>query len=329
MTGLRWEWNSAALGLVYALPASVVAYSDVSRGAAFAVGVIPAAIVGLAPTRRGRLRIAALGVLTGVPLLIGSLVSAVPWLAVATVFLLSLGAVLLARAVPAGAIALVLPLPMVAVGLSYGDLSTSLELAGLLVAGSAYAALVSLLWPTHDAIPAVPSEPPTIDYGVRLGAAAAIAAGVGFVFDLEHVGWATAAVLLVMRPGSEQTTLRTVGRVASVFVGAGAAVVLVGTDADAWVLSAAIAACVAGAAATHASRWYVTSAFTTFLALLLLLSPAPEDAGFRFTERLTETAVGVGLAWLFGVGLPAVLGFGPETSEPAPPAAPKRPSRPE
>jgi hypothetical protein len=35
---------------------------------ALAVGVLPAAIVGLAPKRRGRLAVVALGVLTGIPI---------------------------------------------------------------------------------------------------------------------------------------------------------------------------------------------------------------------------------------------------------------------
>ncbi|WP_072807405.1 FUSC family protein [Rhodococcoides yunnanense] len=326
---LRWEWNAAALGVVYALPASIVTYFDVTRGAAFAVGVIPAAIVGLAPTRRGRLRVLLLGLMTGIPLVLGSVVAAVPWLAVATMFVLSFGAVVLARASPAGSVVLVLSLPMAAVGLSYSDLSTSLGLALVLLGGSVYAAVVSLIWPAGQAKPAPAGEPPALDYGVRLGAAAAAAAGIGFMFGLEHVGWASAAVLLVMRPGAEQTTLRMAGRVVSVFVGGAAAVLLVQSGAEAWIFGIAVLACVACAAATHASRWYVTSTFTTFLVLLLLIAPSPEDATFRFNERLTETVLGVGLAWLFGIALPAVLGYVPDSVEPVQQPGPTRPSRPE
>lgn len=332
--GLRWEWNAAALGLVYALPAGVVAYSDVARGAAFAVGVIPAAIVGLAPTRRGRVRIVGLGVLTGVPLVLGSIVSGVPWLAVASMFMLSFVAVMLARATPIGSIVLVLSLPMAAVGLSYGNIAESVGLALLLIAGSIYAAAVSMLWPRSPATTARPgntarTDPPAFDYGVRLGAAAAAAAGIGFMFDLQHVGWATAAALLVMRPGSEQTTVRMIGRVASVCIGGAGAVLLVAAGSTAPIYSTAILVCVAGAAALHTSRWYVTSAFTTFLVLLLLVWPLPDDAEFRFTERLTETLLGVGLAWLFGVALPVVLGSAPETEELSTPPRRTRPSRPE
>jgi hypothetical protein len=51
---------------------------------------------------------------------------------------------------------------------------------------------------------------------------------------------------------------------------------------------------------------YVTSAFTTFLVFLLLLDGRPEDAGSRFSERLLETLLGVSVAYLFGLALPAV-----------------------
>lgn len=278
--------------------------------------MIPAAIIGLAPTRRRRLRVIALGLITGLPLMLGSVVSSVPWLAVTSIFVLAVCAVILARIAPIGSIALVLSLPMVGVGLSYGDRGVGLELSVLLVAGSVYAAAVSMLWPARD-VPAGERSgaTPSLDYGVRLGAAAAIAAAVGFMFDLEHVGWATAAVLLVMRPGAEQTTVRMVGRLASVCIGGAVAVCLVASGSNPIVYSAAIVACVAAAAATHTSRWYVTSAFTTFLVLLLLVSPSPRDAGFRLNERLVETVLGVGLAWLFAVVLPAVLGSGPESEE--------------
>jgi hypothetical protein len=52
--GLVWEWTAAALGAVYAVPAALVIFDDLSRGLALSVGVLPPAIVGLAPTRRAR-----------------------------------------------------------------------------------------------------------------------------------------------------------------------------------------------------------------------------------------------------------------------------------
>ena len=77
-SGLMWEWSPAALGALYALPGAIVVLDDRSRGLALAVGVLPAAIIGLAPTRRGRLATVVLGTCVGVPMFVGGLMSGVP-----------------------------------------------------------------------------------------------------------------------------------------------------------------------------------------------------------------------------------------------------------
>ncbi len=68
---------------------------------------------------------------------------------------------------------MVLSLPMVArVGLSYSDVGEAAALAALMVAGSVFACLVSMLWPQRPAAPhATAAEPPGLEYGLRLGAA--------------------------------------------------------------------------------------------------------------------------------------------------------------
>ena len=307
---LAWDWSAALVGAVYALPAAVVVLSDRSRGLALAVGVLPAAIVGLAPTRRGRLRVVVLGVCTGLPMLLGGLLANVPVLAVAAIGALGFGSVLLARRFAFGLIIMTLSLPMVGVGLSYTDLGKAASLAGLMVLGSVFACLVSMLWPERAAPSSPASAPgppgPSLAYGVRLGAAGATAAAIGFLLDLEHVGWACAATLLVMRPSAEMQRIRSVGRILAVLVGALVGIGLVRLTPPAFVYSLAAIAAVGGAAATHQSRWYVTSAFTTFMAFLLLLYSDPHDAASRFDERVVETLLGVGLAYAFGLGLPAL-----------------------
>ena len=203
-----------------------------------------------------------------------------------------------------------LSLPMVGVGLSYSDIGTAAGLAALMVLGSLFACLVSMLWPEQPAS-APPDRPaptgPTLDYGIRLGAAGATAAAIGFALDLEHVGWACAAALLVMRPTAEMQRLRSVGRIVAVAAGALAGIALVRLSPPAAVYSVAVIATIAGAAGTHRSRWYVTPAFTTFLVFLLLLYAQPESAASRFNERLLETMLGVGLAYAYGLALPALM----------------------
>ena len=48
-TGLTWDRRGLLLGVVYAIPAAVVVLTDVPRGLALSVGVVPAAVVGLPP----------------------------------------------------------------------------------------------------------------------------------------------------------------------------------------------------------------------------------------------------------------------------------------
>ena len=66
----------------------------------------------------------------------------------------------------------------------------------------------------------------------------------------------------------------------------------------------------ASAAATCSSRWYISSAFTTFSVFLLLLFDHPEQTAQKFDERVVETILGVALAYLFGWLVPALTGRG-------------------
>ncbi|MEN0139560.1 MAG: FUSC family protein [Rhodococcus sp. (in: high G+C Gram-positive bacteria)] len=309
---LDWQWRTAALGAADAAPAAVVTAVAVPSGVALAVGVLPAAIMGLPPTRRARAALVLVGILTGVPMVLGSLVAGTPLLAIVVVFALAVGAAALARTSVAkrrnlGRVLTTLSLPLVGVGLSYDDPATAVGLALLMIGGSIYAYVVSLLLPEGAAgAPARAGTAITLGYGVRLGAAGATAAAIGFALDLEHVGWACAAALLVMRPDTEEQITRMAGRIASMLVGGTAAVLVVGANPDPWVYAVAVVAVVAAAAATHRSRWYVASTFTTFLVFVLLLYSDPGQAEFRFAERLSETALGVAIAFVFGIAVPAV-----------------------
>jgi uncharacterized membrane protein YccC len=178
-----------------------------------------------------------------------------------------------------------------------------------------------MLWPEREPAPPPPRPPlgPTLDYGVRLGLAGATAAAIGFALDLEHVGWACGAALLVMRPAPEMQRLRSVGRLIAVVAGALVAILIVEADAPDAVWSVAVLAAVAGAAATHASRWYVTPAFTTFLVFLLLLYSDPSTAQSRFNERLLETALGLGIAYFYGLVVKQRLGNAGRTVSGTPP----------
>lgn len=301
---LAWDRTSAAAAAVAALPAGVFAATgDLHTGAALGVGVLPAALAGVAPLRRRRIVVLGLGALVAVCLLAGGVLASAPVLAVAALALLGPATAMLARRSPLGTLAMTLALPMTGIGLSF-DSGEALGAAALILAGSVWAWLVALAWP--ERAPSSPAQrpaaaPPDVGYGVRLGAAGATAAAIGFLLDLDHVGWACAAALLVMRPAAEMQRLRSAGRVLAVLAGALAAIGLCAWDPPAAVYGAAIVATVAAAAGTRPSRWYVTAAFSTFLVFLLFLSADPDAAAERLGERMGETLLGVGLAYGFGL----------------------------
>jgi uncharacterized membrane protein YccC len=110
--------------------------------------------------------------------------------------------------------------------------------------------------------------------------------------------------------------LRSVGRLLSVLAGALAGIAIARTEPPTIVYTIVILAAVALLAATHSSRWYITPAFTTLLVFLLLLYSDPASAPHRFGERVAETALGVGLAYLFGLALPRLAAHGRSAAVP-------------
>jgi hypothetical protein len=108
---------------------------------------------------------------------------------------------MLSAVAPRGQVVLVLGVPLVAAVLSYDDYSTSAAATVLLLAGAAYAWLVSLARPERGADDrpgrVLPERRTMLGYGVRLGVAAALAYLVAVGLDLDHAGWAAAACLLV------------------------------------------------------------------------------------------------------------------------------------
>ena len=206
---LVWRWSDAFLGAVYALPpAAAVMSTDVQQGPGVRGRRDPRRRPRSAP--RARADGSSLVVAASWPALsifVGAILCGEPWLAVPALFALSIGAAELAGRFAVRAACASLPaLPLVAVGLSYSDLRSAGGLALIMVAGSAPTPGWSRSRGRPPASPAAPRPPsPTsmLGYGIRLGLTAATTAAVGFALDLDHVGWACAAALLVMRPSRE------------------------------------------------------------------------------------------------------------------------------
>lgn len=311
--GVSWSWSLFLLGIVLALPAVVVTPFDPSFGLALAVGVIPAAANRLAPQRARRWVTVLVGVIAAASMTFGALLTRTPWLAVTAILVLGLLAPLWATRSRAGALVVALALPLTGIGLSFTSPSAALGLGALMIAGSVYAWIVSLAWPQHVPPARAPAPPTTaraaLGYGILLGCAGASAATIGYLLHLEHVGWVTGACLLVMRPTRSMLFLRTIGRAASVTIGALAAAGFAALSPPSAILAAAILLVLGAATATHDSRWYVTPGFTTFLALSLILHGAGESPAGRFNERTLETLLGVSIALVFGWLIPAAVGM--------------------
>jgi len=299
--GIAWSWSHLSLGVAYGLPALLVGLADPAQGAVLAVGMLPAAALGLRGTRRERVAVVPVGALAGASLLLGSLVGGTPWLA-ALVLLVVATAVAAATSRPGGRIAPValgLGVPMVGAGLSV-DPADGVALALLLVAGSVYAWLVSLVWPPRPGPAAAPRPRPVptraaaVAYGLQIGLAAALCALLAFGAGLDHPGWAATAALLVSRPRWAALRDRGLGRSVSVVAGALVACLLAG--APDVVVALAVCVAVACGTATSGSRWYVLPFFSTFLVLTLLLGGEPAGGAHWFAERVGETLLGVAVA---------------------------------
>lgn len=308
---VSWHWSFFLLGAVYAVPAMAVIPFDPTAGVALAVGVLPVAVFNLPGMRTGRRLIVLIGMLSGASFFLGSLLTQSPPLAIGGLLVIAVGAALWARTTRVGKLVLAVCVPLVGIALSIHDLALGVGLAGLVVLGALYAWGVAMLWPEHsEPLPAAPPAAPvrdTVLYGMLLGLSGATAAAVGYAMQAEHVGWATGAALLVMRPVREQLVLRSIGRAASVMVGAFAGAALAFQGPGSIVTAVAVGGALAALTATQGSRWYIAPGFTSFIVLTLILQGPGEDPAHRFAERVLETCIGVGIALFFGAVIPAMI----------------------
>jgi hypothetical protein len=145
------------------LPACiVVAAGHVATGIALCIGLLPVALAGMRPARRGRIVSVSAGILFAGFLPVGSVISQLAWLAVIGMFTIpvlasSVGRPSLRR------LALALLVPAVAIGLSFGELDDALSLAWAIVVGGLWMAFISLCWPERP--PEAPVPVPAMTAG--------------------------------------------------------------------------------------------------------------------------------------------------------------------
>ena len=85
--------------------------------------------------------------------------------------------------------------------------------------------------------------------------AASVATAVGIAIHTDHVGWAPAAALFVMRPAKDMQELRSVGRVISVVLGALAAIAFLRFSPATELVAVLAVLAIAGAAGMRTSQF--------------------------------------------------------------------------
>ena len=310
----RQDTLHAALGVIPAF--FLIYFGYLTPGIAFAIGLLPTSLLGIAPSRKLRLIYGILGCLFGVGVYVGSHIVNFHniWIAALIFLVVSFAATIVSSKRPAGGLLLALILPSLALGTSF----TSAEALGLTIAfmlGSVWSSLVSLLWPEYPPNKETRArllalQPANAQmYGVLLGLAAATAVIIGYSFDAAHAGWVAAATLFVMRPVQEMAGLRGIGRALSTMVGT----VLVVLTIHLWLSLVATAFVVAVVAIStigaRSSRWYITAFGTAFLILTIELFGMADFAAVHQIAwyRIFDNVIGAMIALFFGLLIPELL----------------------
>jgi hypothetical protein len=311
----------AALGVIPAF--ALVSAGHLKPGIAFAIGLLPTSLLGIAPSRRLRVVYAILGCLFGVGVYVGSLIISLPNIVLAALLFVPIAVVaaVVSTRRPAGGVLLSLLIPSVAVGTGY-DTGEGRSLAIAFILGSLWSGLVSLGWSETEPDPDVPARMRALQpaqparYGLLLGAAAATAILVGHLVDPDHAGWVATAAMLVMRPIQDMVGMRGVGRALSTIAGTVLVVVTIHLDLGFFATAAVVSAVAIITIGARSSSWYVTSFGTAFLILTIEMygvkhaSLVREIAGYRIVDNV----LGAGIALLYGLVVARLLVRWPESA---------------
>jgi Fusaric acid resistance protein-like len=304
----------AALGVI---PAFVlIAAGHLTVGIAFAIGLLPTSLMGIAPRRKLRLVYGIVGCLFGLGILVGALIiNAHDIFETAFLFLaICYVATILASQRPVGTLLLGILIPSLGIGTGY----TTSKAAGLMVAfmaGSLWSSLVMLPWPESKPDPEVRARLAAMrprhvkTYGVLLGLTAATAIFVGHYFDIPYPGWIATAAMLVIRPVQDMTGWRGVGRAISTIAGTLLVVLVLSLSlnhGETAVICAVIAVVTIGA---RTSKLYVTPFGTAFLILTIELYGVANAAnvGEVGRHRIVNNVLGALIALFYGLAVSWLL----------------------
>jgi hypothetical protein len=305
----RQDTSHAALGVI---PAFVlIAAGHLTVGVAFAIGLLPTSLMGIAPRRKLRLVYGIVGCLFGLGILLGALIiNAHDIFETAALFFgICFVATILASTRPVGTLLLGILIPSLGIGTGY----TISKAAGLMLAfmaGSIWSSLAMLPWPESTPDPQVRARLTAMrpkhvkTYGVLLGLTAATAIFVGHFFSIPYPGWIATAAMLVIRPVQDMTGWRGVGRAVSTIAGTLLVVAVLSLSlnhVETALVSAVIAVLTIGA---RTSKLYVTPFGTAFLILTIELYGISTAASLQEVarHRIVNNVLGAGIALFFGLG---------------------------
>ena len=310
----RQDTLHAALGVIPAF--ILIAAGHLTGGVAFAIGLLPTSLMGIAPRRKLRLIYGIVGCLFGLGILLGALIiNAHDIFETAFLFFcICFLATILASKRPVGTLLLGILIPSLGLGTGY-NISKAAGLMVAFMAGSLWSSLVMLPWPESAPDPHVRERLAAMrprhvkTYGVLLGLTASTAIFVGHFFDIPYPGWIATAALLVIRPVQDMTGWRGVGRAISTIAGTILVIIVlslglnhVGTA----VVSSVIAVMTIGA---RTSKLYVTPFGTAFLILTIELYGVSNVASLQEVgrHRIVNNVVGAFIALFYGLGVSWLL----------------------
>jgi hypothetical protein len=252
---------------------------DVTLGMVFAIATLPVAMLGVPAQRSKRPRLGVVGLAFGVSYALGSVAGLQHVAAVAALTVLAFGGVLFSVRKPVAKLLPALLLPGFALGMNH-PAPDGFVVAAVMLTGCAWATLVTCCWPqTHP--PAISAAPPDPEpdpaaarraahlYAAMFAAAAGLGLALGYLLDLVHVAWAAAAAMFIMRPDPGLLASRAAGRTVATFAGVIAAGLLLHSGPTEIALAVVTIAAIAAMTAVRTSRWYVASAGSGLIVLLI------------------------------------------------------------
>src|SRR4051812_13222527 len=318
--GISWDWAEAGRGALCTLPgAAILLGVDVSLGMIFALGTLPVAMLGVPASRKRRPRLGLIGLVFAIAYSLGSLLGLNEALAIAGLTVLAYGGVLVSSRNAVGRLLPGLVLPAIALGMNH-PAPSGFVAAGVMLAGSVWATLVTWAWPAGHASavsnsrPAPPSDPALARraariYALLFAAAAGIGLALGYLLDFGHIAWVAAAAMFIMRPDPSVLASRALGRTAATFAGVIAAGLIIRHGPTEIAIAIITVGAVSAMIAVRTSRWYVASAGSGLVVLLVSGVSGASAFAVSFRDRIVETALGACLALTFGLIVPYTIGW--------------------